>query len=79
MNGKIIEYIAVTSSDHEWFTKRVNDNIKEGWQPFGSLQVTVDDEGDTYSQAMVKYEITLYEPGGTKYNEAEGKINKLAQ
>lgn len=58
--GKIVEYNAVYASTSSYLTDKVNEAIQEGWQPLGSISVSVSRIGYgstlAYSQAMVKYE-----------------------
>ncbi len=63
--NKINDYIILTSEDQYSLMKQVGERIKDGWQPFGSLQVVAtksetknDNETwyyNEYCQAMVKY------------------------
>jgi hypothetical protein len=62
---KIKEYMICWATDEGWFLlktwksnihvleERVNDRIKEGWQPFGYTHFG---DGSFVYQAMVKYE-----------------------
>lgn len=35
---------------------RVNEKIADGWQPTGGVATTVDEDGESYYQAMVRDE-----------------------
>lgn len=54
---KIIDYAIVSSSDETKLSGLINEGIRNGWQPFGSLCGVA--EGETtiaaYFQPMVKY------------------------
>jgi hypothetical protein len=52
---KILEYKLVRNSDLRLFTEEVNQLIKEGWQPFGSVAVAGLGAAVFQAQAMVKY------------------------
>ncbi len=55
-----MEYVAVAENSETILTKMVNELIKEGWKPFGSLSCALvqstDGDGvwNQYSQAMIK-------------------------
>ncbi len=51
---KIIEYKIVWDRDDDRLIKKVNKEIKEGWQPQGGI--TYDTQYGIYLQVMVKYE-----------------------
>ena len=57
---KIKNYLIITKCDAGTVHRIVNEYIKQGYQPYGYLQVSeVLDENKTtlvYTQAMVKYE-----------------------
>ena len=57
--NKIQQYEVIASNSLEAFTKMVALHIEEGWQPFGSMQVTrptaISTDGARYLQPMVKY------------------------
>ena len=53
--SKIIEYYAVHDDNAEMLTEKVNEMIKQGWQPFGSLAVSQVSSIIHYSQPMVQY------------------------
>ena len=52
---KILEYKLVRNGDVRMFTEEVNQLIKEGWQPFGSVAVAGLGGTVFQAQAMVKY------------------------
>ena len=55
---KIAQYTIAESSDSNTLSKSVNEWIALGWEPYGSLQVTLIKNSlldMRYSQAMVKY------------------------
>ena len=55
---KITEYCIVHDATAERLTEKVNEMIKEGWQPFGSMSVisTGTSAGvTTHTQPMVPY------------------------
>ena len=62
MKKVIIQYKAVAASGTEELSDKVMDLILEGWDPFGSICVSVGngnsdyDYTETYAQAMVKYD-----------------------
>lgn len=60
----VIDYIILTSGDNYSLSEQVDKRIKDGWQPYGHLQIITDktikrdDETinyNIYCQAMVKY------------------------
>ncbi|HEY5123666.1 MAG TPA: DUF1737 domain-containing protein [Ignavibacteria bacterium] len=53
MGRKIIEYKVIEKCDLKELVERVNDLIKNGWEPFGGI-ASEGVEGD-FCQAMVKY------------------------
>lgn len=53
MTRKIVDYILVATDDLVEFVDDVQENIANGYQPWGSIFVDVNYQ---YSQAMVKYE-----------------------
>ena len=63
MDKLIDQYKMVAQAGNKEFVHRVNENIKNGWQPYGSLfgiKVSASEEveeGDAFfCQAMVRYE-----------------------
>lgn len=53
---KIIDYKIAYDEDIKGIVNEVNEYIKQGYQPWGSMSFQVDDEGHWYRQSMVKYE-----------------------
>ena len=54
--NKIEKYDVVSSIYLDNITKRLNEKISEGWQPFGHLILGITHTGEkTYSQPIVKY------------------------
>lgn len=54
---KITEYITVSiTGDHKELDRLVNSYIERGYQPFGGVSTTVDDNHVYFTQALVKYE-----------------------
>ena len=56
---KIIEYDIVWELTVEGLVIKVNDQIKQGWQPMGTFNESLDDhdvDGREYCQVLVKYE-----------------------
>ncbi len=53
---KIIDYKIAYDEDIKGIVNEVNEYIKQGYQPWGSMSFQVDDEGHWYRQPMVKYE-----------------------
>jgi hypothetical protein len=70
---KIKEYITVSATGLDGLNRKINDFIKEDWQPLGGSSMTVADslthqnaKEYIYSQALVKYgddNYTRYELG----------------
>lgn len=54
MSKKITEYFLKTNCDRDQLNEDINEMIRDGWQPFGSPTVCVDENNCFYSQAMVK-------------------------
>lgn len=56
-NKEIVEYILIFDINNlQRFNKKVNDKIKDGWQPYGTHPIVPTNVGlKYYSQAMVKY------------------------
>lgn len=52
----IVEYTVLEDLYRSKLVERVNDSIKVGWQPFGSLVVTARSHDVYYTQTLVKYE-----------------------
>lgn len=55
---KIAQYTILESPDSYALSKNVSQHIEWGWQPYGSLQVTLIKNSlldMRYSQAMIKY------------------------
>jgi len=56
---RIIAYCIVMEHDHRALAVNVQDRIKEGWTPYGSLATTMPSPGsECFYQPMVKYEAT---------------------
>jgi len=53
--SKITEYYAVHDDNAEMLTEKVNELIKQGWQPFGGISTTTSEGHTQYIQAMVEY------------------------
>jgi hypothetical protein len=55
---KIIKYQTVYVNEDEDIDKRVNEEIRCGWQPLGGISMMFVEESqcNIYCQAMVKYE-----------------------
>lgn len=64
---KIIDYVTMISDSLEDLDTVVNNFIKEGWQPFGGVAISLSETDNSryaeYAQAMVKYEVD------TRYDE----------
>jgi len=56
---KIIEYLIITENYTGDMTRRINDYIAAGWQPFGGI--AYNSNRSYYSQAVVKYAPTKSE------------------
>ena len=59
MIRNIVEYDAVGSESFELFVSMVNARITDGFQPFGSMVITQEDEDSKrpyYYQSLVRYE-----------------------
>jgi len=53
---KIVEYqVAVASADYKKLVNETNRLIQEGFEPFGSVAIAVDEDSVHLAQAMVKY------------------------
>lgn len=56
---KVMEYKILTHNKRDGLTKEVQRHLREGWQPWGSLQMTeTAGESPFFAQAMVVYEPT---------------------
>ena len=56
---KIVEYMLVKTDTLKGLVDKVNSEVSNGWQPFGSVTfvpVYSDNSGKSYVQPMVKYE-----------------------
>ncbi|MEK6817676.1 MAG: DUF1737 domain-containing protein [Nanoarchaeota archaeon] len=54
---KIIEYKIMWGEMDSVLEEKVNKEIKEGWQPFGSVFMRPTEKTDYFHQPMVKYEL----------------------
>jgi hypothetical protein len=53
---KVLAYKILTHNKRDELTKEVERHLREGWQPWGSLQMTeTPGESQFYAQAMVIY------------------------
>ena len=48
-----MEYIILSDSDFKELERKVNEKIKEGWQPIGGIDSNVFEGGLEYLQAMI--------------------------
>lgn len=53
---KIIDYYIAYATRLRSLEKRVNEYIKDGWQPLGGHVIGYREDGLFYSQVVVKYE-----------------------
>lgn len=49
-----MEYAAVLGDDGGEFKKRINEMIKDGWEPLGGISVAGNGTGVLFTQAMIK-------------------------
>lgn len=54
---EITEYYVVHNDNAELLTGKINEMVRQGWQPFGGISTisTTANAFITYAQAMVKY------------------------
>lgn len=51
-----MEYTAILGDDGGEFKRRINEMIKDGWEPLGGISVASDGTGVLFTQAMIKRE-----------------------
>jgi hypothetical protein len=61
---KIQQYEVVYANSEQAFVERINDMIKQGWQPLGGMAANFQSNGQfqqvVYHQAMVTYDSSSY-------------------
>lgn len=61
--GKIIEYKIIANFDYTVVIDKVNELIKQGYQPYGPMVATAADSGDGQDEDLVYQPMVKYEKG----------------